>query len=45
MSDDIGRLEADLRRRIEKAEQSGRMDRDDIGRLLLSLSDEYRDPY
>jgi hypothetical protein len=44
MSDDIGQLERDIRRRIEKAEGGPRISRENVGELLLHLSDEYRDP-
>ena len=43
MSDDIGQLEADLRARIDRARQRG-VAADEIGTMLLYLSDEYRTP-
>ena len=44
MSDDIGQCERDIRCRVERALFNGRMTRDDVGQLLESIAQEYKEP-
>lgn len=44
MGEDIRELERSIRQEIDDVIKTGDVPRNDVGELLLSLSDEYREP-